>query len=161
MHAPAVPHVVLVGRDELQASLRAARQTMPTFRQRLVDALELVRNGNREDALAALNAGLQEAINVNDKRWVSLFARNVGVLAEQGGDMAGAEEAYLAALESNDADPTSHVALAELYNHWGRHSLAREHAEKAFALASMSGDESILELASRVKEGLLKDPERD
>jgi Flp pilus assembly protein TadD len=85
---------------------------MPSFRERLEGALALSLKGNHEEAIAALNACLQEASDANDERWIRHFARNLGIVLEQAGDLLGAEGAYLRLLALDGADPTVHVALA-------------------------------------------------
>lgn len=122
------------------------------FRQALAEGLALARQGRDQEALALLEARLEEALAADDKRWIWLFAANVGIVAEHSGDPSRAERAYLAALHADDTNPRLHLALSMIYQQSGQPAAARTHFETSRALATESADESLLELLAQLED---------
>src|SRR5439155_10779905 len=109
--------------------------------------LQLAAQGQLDQAFSDLVAALSIAEASGDRAWISLFARNIGMMAEQLGRWSDAARYYQLACDVDPADPHVKAALGGALTEIGNIDHARRELHAALEIARARDD---LELAERV-----------
>jgi tetratricopeptide (TPR) repeat protein len=103
-----------------------------------------------EEALALLDAGIQDAREASQAEQVSRFARHAGVICDHLGDLDRTLGYYDQALRGDPDDELLHLARAGILERAGQHSEAEAAFAEAERLARLKAD---LDVASAAAAG--------
>jgi Tfp pilus assembly protein PilF len=123
---------------------------MNKFRRILEESLRAASAGELNAALLALNQGIRDAKQEDDKKWLVLLSKNAGLLFEQFGKPYQAKIAYRTALKHNESDAYLHLSLAQLCEKLGQDATARRHFAVCHKIAVEQDDEDLLEILKKV-----------
>ena len=121
---------------------------MPSrHRERLNAALQLAAQGQLDQALSDLVAALSIAEASGDPQWISLFSRNIGIVAEQLGRWPDVVRYYRLACEIDPTDPHIHVALGQALTAIGQVDQARRALQHSIDLARARREDALADRA--------------
>ena len=118
------------------------------YRRVLETANRLARESDVRRALFLLEDKLADARRDGNDRWVLLFAREAGLIAERHGDLTSAVEYFELVARANRSDPWVFFALGRLFERLKKPRRAKRCFERCGDLAKIEGDEDLLELVA-------------
>ena len=119
---------------------------MSRNREVLQKSLALAAEGRVGAAITKLSAAVRSAGRARDHAWTSQLARNLALLYAEHNKLADAAKYYDIALRAAKSDPTFHLAIADVYQQLGKHSMAKRHLKSCHALAIRTNDTDVLEI---------------
>lgn len=119
-----------------------------SFRDLLQMALASAARGNPKQAIAVLDTAFNQALASDDKHWISLIGKNVGVICEHEGNLALALAYITEVLERVPQDRLAHYSLGELLHSAGDETASRRAFEERLRLSRKANDDVLLALLS-------------
>jgi hypothetical protein len=112
----------------------------------LQESLSLASQGHPDEAVASLVVGVRDALRAEDHAWTAQLAKNAALIYAQMRNLAAAAKYYGIALRASAADPSLHLAIADIYQQMGQRPKAARHLKICHSLAVKANDAEILEI---------------
>jgi Tfp pilus assembly protein PilF len=119
---------------------------MSRNREVLRKSLALAAEGRVGSAITKLAAAVKSAGRAKDHAWTTQLAKNLALLYAKQNKLPDAAKYYDIALRASRSDPTLHLAIADVYQQLGKHSMAERHLKICHTLASRTNDADMLEI---------------
>ncbi len=119
---------------------------MSRNREVLQQSLALAAEGRAGAAITKLAAAVKSAGRAKDHVWVAQLAKNLALLCAEQNKLPDAAKYYDIALRASKSDPTLHLAIADVYQQLGKHSMAKRHLKLCHVLAIRANDRDVLEI---------------
>jgi tetratricopeptide (TPR) repeat protein len=123
-----------------------AIRAMSRNREVLQQSIALAAEGRAGAAITKLASAVKSAGRAKDPVWVAQLAKNLALLYAEQNKLPDAAKYYDIALRASKSDPTLHLAIADVYQQLGKHSMARRHLKTCHALAIRANDRYVLEI---------------
>jgi tetratricopeptide (TPR) repeat protein len=99
------------------------------------------------EALDLLEAALEKARRIGDRRRMAILARHAGMVSAGSGDSLGAIKYYDEALRGDPEDAYLHFAIGDAYKTLGQNEQARFAFTRSFNLATEQGEVDVSKIA--------------